>query len=163
MNRRDREYWATARTLEDLAARNAAWLRGKLSATPVHAEPPGPDLRPFATLLVAVNRAGFLADGVSRLAESRRCAAVAGLADDEALAALREAVDPAGLLIGVQPVHRGIIRAYATWCHPDAAQAVREAWQVAIVEPDPDGEPALWRALDQFAQSAPPVAWGVAS
>jgi hypothetical protein len=163
MRRRDWEYWVTARTLPDLAARNAAWLHGTIGATPIHAGPPDMDLQPYALLLAAVNRTGYLADGVSRLADTGRCAVVTGLADDDTLAALRAALGFPPLMVVAQPVHPDIVEAYRAYCHPEAVQAVRAGWQVTVLEPDPGSAPLLWRALDQFAQAAPPVAWGVAS
>jgi len=157
MNRTERNLWASARTLPDLAELTAQWLEGRIKSQPGYADGWGPDEEtlPHVPVLAAANRAGFLTCN-SQSADGRLEAWVTGFVSDEALARLRVACGWSSLILSGR---RG--REHFGDCHSRlSARAIRleypgdclaEAWLVTIVDPEPGRNDLLWPALAKFA------------
>jgi hypothetical protein len=110
MSRADRRAWQQATTLAELGELTARWLEGSIKSRPGYMPRCGPD--PETTDLIPVlarlNRAGYVTEG-SQPGEgpvegwdgqqwSQR-AGVSGFCDDATLARIREAVEPAGMVV----------------------------------------------------------------
>lgn len=169
MNRRDRECWATARTLDDLGAWVVAWLNGKIRETPGHCGPPAAETIPLIPVLAAANRAVFITDNSQRADEWdwQWEAWVIGFASDDTLGRLRAAVAGTPLVLtachgrhghGYRPFmrrcgRRESVRFWSDKCPAVAAQ-LSDAWYVAIDDPEPGRNDRLWPALEAFSKTA---------
>jgi hypothetical protein len=161
VNRSDRKLWASARTLDDLCELTAANRAGFLT----DGSQPG--------------RGGVLQSGPLTREGCQR-AAVSGYAAADVLARLRSAAVGTGLIFEAHLAarrrtsyrHAVVVTLDAgkpfTWfgatlsrsdlsfeyetCHKDARNAVREAWQVTIIDPVYGRNDVLWPALAELAE-----------
>lgn len=103
-SRRDRQAWASARTLADVGDLTARWLEGDLASQPGYERGAGPDTEttPLIPVLAACCRAGFVTNG-SQPGEPvddgfGQRAAVEGFASPEAAARIAACL-PDGLIM----------------------------------------------------------------
>jgi hypothetical protein len=132
-------------------------------------------------VLAAVNRAGYMTDfsqpGAAEPGWSQR-AAVSGFASAATFTALCAAAAGADLIInaahaGTEPLAINIVvsldgdeeytwsgramtrtvvqDSYGPDCHPDAVEALCQAWQVSIIDPEWGRNDVLWPVLERFA------------
>ena len=148
--------WASARTLPDLAALCIAWLDGEVYETPLYEGAPCEDKLSLATILTAVNRAGFVTDNAGR-AGQYESAWVEGYADDATEARLRATVAGTPLTYCANrrfdPLREGVAEDWDAWTAfcPAAEAALIGAWFVAIEDARPGRDDVLWPALEAFA------------
>ena len=154
MRRRDRQRWASARTLADLGELTSAWCRGEIGQTPGHCGGPCPETLPYLTVLAAANRAGFVTED-SQAAGPEWTADVYGFCASGVASRLRSVTEGTALTFATAPgdYRRETLHWYIRSC-PDAADSLRAARFIVITDPRRGHNDALWPALAKFASHA---------
>jgi len=151
MRRRDRERWASARTLADLGDVTVAWLAGEVRETPGHCGPPQAETIPYLGVLAAVNQAGFVTTN-SQAAGPSWEAWVDGFAMPATVTRLHRAA--AGTPVTIVPLAHGRreeLRWYGRVCHSDAVACLRAARFIHVSDPRPKHNDVLWPALARLS------------
>ena len=166
MNRNDYTTWRTARTLDDIGELTARWLEGSIQSQPGYQPGYGPDPEtiPHIPVLAAACRTGFVTLN-SQSADGPWNAWVDGLISEVDLAWLTTVTHGTDLTIDYRcrrGDHHGHQETFF-WCprrnicesllrhSPNAAAAIRDAWYVRIIDPEPGRNSMLWPALAIYA------------
>jgi hypothetical protein len=173
MPEQDRERWAPCRNIAELAAVSAAYLEGKVGSQPAYQPGAGVDdeTLPIVPALAAANRAGFyttssqpgMYDGFEQNAY------VCGFAADyDTVSLLDNLAAEAGLHFRVRRAHspwdltnRGrlhwgvespgnIESFYGEVCSDAAVEALLNAYQVVIEDPEAGRDDRVWPLLNEF-------------
>lgn len=169
-----RAQWQTARTVRDLGQIGALYLEGKIGSQPAYLPNCGIDEETYrlAPMLARVNRAGFFTNNSQPAHDDDRpddTAWVLGFTDQRGAQNLIQLLDGSGLTYLLQracdrrpfaehgrPQSSSLfserdIRSYFHDCHPTAVDALVDAVQVVIEDPEPGRDDRVWPLLEAYA------------
>lgn len=171
-----RDRWQEARTVRELGQLGALYLEGQVGSQPAYQPNCGidPETRPLVPTLARANRAGFFTNKSQPGRDDGYPddkAWVLGFADEHAAWALIDLLGGSGLSYRFQRaserrpviVHGKVgsrlfterdIRNYFDDCHPVAVEALVNAVQVVIEDPDPGRDDRVWPLLEEYAEWA---------
>lgn len=177
----ERTVWQAARTVPDLGQRCALWLEGSLRSQPAYAtgapRRPDPETIALIPVLAAANRAGFYTTN-SQSPDAAYAGSpdevyntfVHGFADYAAAERLIKLLTGSGLAWSAWRPATGAERSenlprdwwwghsrreitdfWGHHCDPGAVDALLDAWQFHIEDPEPGRGDRLWPLLAEFA------------
>jgi hypothetical protein len=171
----DARFWREPTNVRELALVGALYIRGYLRSQPAY-QPGAPvddetfDLIPA---LVAANRAGFFTTGSQPGDDEHDMKAyVTGFADEPTMLALRNLLLDSGLDYRIRRTSAGsdhdneysnrrirwgvdspsnVESFYGTVCNEQAVEALLDAYQIVIEDPEVGNNARVWRLLEEFA------------